>query len=71
MKGGFKPTDNLNDIRDVKFSKEMSTDEKKKEFIRQVGSSKVHMVGDVKVECVYGNMKLDKMLADLICENKS
>jgi len=57
----------LTDIRTIKIPKELSPAEKQKEFIRQVGSSTAYKVGDVEVECVYGNMKLDKMLADLIC----
>ena len=30
--------------------------------------STAHMVGEIEVECVYGDMELEKMLADLICE---
>lgn len=64
----FKTLKTLKDICEVEISQELSPAEKKKEYIRQTGSSTAHMVGDVEVECVYGSMKLEKMLADLICE---
>ena len=58
----------LKDICEVEISQELCPSEKKKEYIRQTGSSTVHKVGNVEVECVYGSMKLEKMLADIICE---
>lgn len=68
MESDFSRFRRLKDICELEISQELSPAEKKKEYIRQTGSSTVHMVGDVEVECVYGNMKLEKMLADLICE---
>ena len=68
MESDFSRFRKLKDICEVEISQELSPTEKKKEYIRQTGSSTAHMVGDVEVECVYGNMKLEKMLADLICE---
>ncbi|MGN0678018.1 MAG: DUF6870 family protein [Ruminococcus sp.] len=68
MESDFSRFRKLKDICEVEISQELSPAEKKKEYIRQTGSSTAHMVGDVEVECVYGNMKLEKMLADLICE---
>ena len=68
MESDFSRFRKLKDICEVEISQELSPAEKKKEYIRQTGSSTAHMVGNVEVECVYGNMKLEKMLADLICE---
>ena len=60
--------DSLQDILKVDFSPGLTPAEKKEVYLEQVGSSTAHMVDAVEVECVYGNMKLDKMLADLICK---
>lgn len=68
MESDFSRFRKLKDICEVEISQELSLAEKKKEYIRQTGSSTAHMVGNVEVECVYGNMKLEKMLTDLICE---
>ncbi len=68
MESDFSRFRKLKDICEVEISQELSPAEKKKEYIRQTGSSTAHMVGNVEVECVYGNMKLEKMLTDLICE---
>ncbi len=68
MESDFSRFRNLKDICEVEISQELTPAEKKKEYIRQTGNSTVHKVGDVEVECVYGSMKLEKMLADLICE---
>ena len=68
MESDFSRFRKLKDICEVEISQELSPAEKKKEYIRQTGSSTAHMVGNVEVECVYGNMHLEKMLTDLICE---
>ena len=68
MESDFSRFRKLKDICEVEISQELSPAGKKKEYIRQTGSSTAHMVGNVEVECVYGNMKLEKMLTDLICE---
>ena len=68
MESDFSRFRKLKDICEFEISQELSPAEKKKEYIRQTGSSTAHMVGNVEVECVYGNMKLEKMLTDLICE---
>lgn len=68
MESDFSRFRKLKDICEVEISQELSPAEKKKEYIRQTGSSTAHMVGNVEVECVYGNMKLEKILTDLICE---
>ncbi len=68
MESDFSRFRKLKDICEVEISQELSPAEKKKEYIRQTGSSTAHMVGNVEVECVYGNMELEKMLTDLICE---
>lgn len=68
MESDFSRFRKLKDICEVEISQELSPAEKKKEYIRQTGNSTAHMVGNVEVECVYGNMKLEKMLTDLICE---
>lgn len=68
MESDFSRFIKLKDIREVEISQELCPAEKKKEYIRQTGSSTVHKVGNVEVECVYGSMKLEKILADIICE---
>ena len=68
MESDFSRFRKLKDICEVEISQELSPAEKKKEYIRQTGSSTDHMVGNVEVECVYGNMELEKMLTYLICE---
>ena len=68
MESDFSRVRSLKDICEVEISQELSPAEKKKEYIRQVGTSTAHMVGEIEVECVYGDMELEKMLADLICE---
>ena len=67
MKGKFTAND-LQDIKNLEIPKNSSPAEKKKIYLERTGSSTLHNVGTVEVECVYGGMKLDKMLADLICE---
>ena len=62
MESDFQPCD----LHDVKISKDLTSEERKKEFLRQTGSSQVYKVGDVTVECSYGSMSLEKMLSDLI-----
>ena len=64
MESDFSRFRKLKDICEVEISQELSPAEKKKEYIRQTGSSTAHMVGNVEVECVYGNMKLEKILTD-------
>jgi hypothetical protein len=66
MESKFK--DNLQDIQEIKIPKNSSPTEKKKFYLGMTGSSTSHKIDAVEVECVYGNMKLDRMLADLICE---
>lgn len=56
----------LRDLHEVMISEELSPEERKQEFLRQTGSSQVHKVGNVTVECVYGSMSIEKMLSDLI-----
>ena len=68
MESDFSCVRSLKDICEVEISQELSPTEKKKEYMRQVGTSAAHMVGEIEVECVYGDMELEKMLADLICE---
>lgn len=67
MESDFSRFSKLKDICDVEISQELSPTEKKKEYIRQTGSSTTHRVGDVEVECAYGSMNLEKILADIIC----
>ncbi len=62
MESDFSHVRSLADICEVEISQELSPAEKKKEYIRQTGSSTVHMVGEIEVECVYGDMKLEKCL---------
>ena len=57
----------LRDIREVELSSELTTEEKKQEYLRQMGNSTVHKVGTIEVECIFGDMKLENMLNDLIC----
>ena len=66
MESKFK--DNLQDIKELRIPEGLNPDEKKKVYLEKTGSGTMHKVGAVEVECVYGGMKLDKMLADLICE---
>ena len=68
MESDFSRFIKLKDIYEVEISQELCSTKKKREYIRQTGSSTNHKVGDVEVECVYGSMKLEKMLADIICE---
>lgn len=67
MESDFSRFSKLRDIREVEISQELCPTEKKKEYIRQTGSSTVHKVGNVEVECAYGSMNLEKILADIIC----
>ena len=57
--------DGLCDLENVKIPKALTPDEKKKEYLRQTGSSTMHKVGDITVTCSYGDMDLDKMLDDI------
>lgn len=57
----------FSDIREMEISETMTPVEKKKDFIRKNGSDSMHKVGDIKVTCFYGDMNLEKMLADMIC----
>ena len=57
--------DELCDLENVKIPKELTPDEKKKEYLRQTGSSTMHKVGDITVTCSYGGMDLNKMLDDI------
>ena len=59
---------NLQDIKEFDIPKNLSPAEKKKVYLERTGSSTSHKVGAVEVECVYGGMKLDTLLADLVCE---
>lgn len=68
MESDFSRFSKLKDICEVEISQELCPAEKKKEYIKQTGSSTAHKVGDVEVECVYGSMSLEKILADIICE---
>ena len=68
MESDFSRVRSLKDICEVEISQELCPAEKKKEYMGQVGTSTAHMVGEIEVECVYGDMELEKMLADLICE---
>ena len=68
MESDFSHFDNSRDICEIEISQELSTPEKLKEYIRQTGSSTRHRVGAVEVECVYGDIPVEKMLHDLISE---
>ena len=57
--------DELCDLENVKIPKELTPDEKKKEYLRQTGSSTMHKVGGITVTCWYGDMDLNKMLDDI------
>ena len=57
--------DGLCDLENVNIPKGLTSDEKKKEYLRQTGSSTMHKVGDITVTCSYGDMDLDKMLDDI------
>ncbi len=67
MEGDFSRFKKLKDICEVEISQELTPAEKKAAYLKQVGSSTTHQVGDVEVECVYGDMDISKMLADLVC----
>lgn len=67
MESDFSRFKNLKDLCEVEISQELTPTEKKDSYLHQVGSSTTHRVGDVEVECVYGDMDINKMLADLIC----
>lgn len=67
MESDFSRFKKLKDICEVEISQELTPAEKKASYLQQVGSSTTHQVGDVEVECVYGNMDINKMLADLVC----
>lgn len=66
MESNFSRLSDLQDICDIEISQELCFAEKKKAYIEKTGSNTSHKVGSVEVECVYGNMKLNKMLVDLI-----
>lgn len=68
MESDFSRFSKSKDICEVEISQELCPAEKKKEYIKQTGSSTSHRVGNIEVECVYGNMKLEKMLIDLLCK---
>ena len=57
--------DELYDLENVNIPKELTPDEKKKEYLRQTGSSTMHKVGGITVTCSYGDMDLNKMLDDI------
>ncbi len=67
MESDFSRFKKLKDICEVEISQELTPAEKKEAYLHQVGSSVAHRVGDVEVECVYGDMDIHKMLADLVC----
>lgn len=67
MESDFSQLQKLKDICEVEISQELTPTEKKAAYLQQVGSSTAHQVGDVEVECVYGNMDINKMLTDLVC----
>lgn len=67
MESDFSRFKKLKDICEVEISQELTPTEKKAAYLQQVESSTTHQVGDVEVECVYGNMDINKMLADLVC----
>lgn len=67
MESDFSRFQKLRDICEVEISQELTPTEKKAAYLHQVGSSTTHRVGDVEVECVYGDMDIHKMLADLVC----
>lgn len=66
MDSDFSDFTNAKDISDVEIKKSADPAEKKRAYLHQTGSSTIHKVGDVEVECVYGGQKLEKMLSDLI-----
>lgn len=67
MESDFSRFKKLKDICEVEISQELTPTEKKAAYLQQVGSSTKHQVDDVEVECIYGNMDINKMLADLVC----
>lgn len=67
MESDFSRFKILKDLCEVEISQELTPSDKKAEYLHQVGSSTAHRVGDVEVECVYGDMDIHKMLADFIC----
>lgn len=64
----FDKPEELCNICEIQIPQGFSTAEKKTEYIRQTGSSIRHRVGAVEVECVYGDIPVEKMLHDLISE---
>ena len=68
MDSDFNRFTEIKDISEVNIDRNLDPSEKKKEYLGKVGSSSLHKVGDIQVECVYGEMKLENMLADLICK---
>ena len=62
MENDFIPKD----IREVEIDTNLTSDERKAQFLQQTGSSTEFKVGDVNVKCTYGSMDIDKMLSDLI-----
>jgi len=64
----FDKPEKLCNICEIEIPQESGVAEKKTEYIRQTGSSTHHRVGAVEVECVYGDIPVEKMLHDLISE---
>lgn len=67
MESDFRRFQNLKNLCEVEISQELTPAEKKAACLHQVGNSTAHRVGNVEVECVYGDMDIQKMLADLVC----
>ena len=67
MESDFSRFQNLVDIQNIAIPEQLTPEEKKREYLRQTGSSTMHKVGEITVKCVYGDMTLEKMLADIIC----
>lgn len=68
MESDFSDFTQAKDIREVGIDRNANPSEKKKAYLHQTGSSSIHKVGEVEVECVYGEHRLETMLSDLISE---
>ena len=60
-------TDELHDVRSVAIDPDLTPQEKKQQFLAQIGDSDHFMVGDIEVQCQYGSMDIQKILTDMIC----
>jgi hypothetical protein len=54
------------DIRNLKIDTNQTADERKSDYIRQIGSENTHQCGDIEVKCTFGSMKIENMISDLV-----